>query len=287
MNFKDDKIIYTPTNDNSIREFPHKDNKINGAIEIFEMPKIDRDNKVFRGRYIAGLDPVDDDTSETMSLLSIFVLDLWTDKIVCEWTGRLSYVDDGYERIRKICLFYNAVLNYENNKKGIFAYFSKMNCLYLLAPTLEFLKDKDMIKSSSYINNKSFGVNASASINNYARHLLREWLIKPVVTTSRNEQGELITTTKPLLYTIRNRALLKELLLFNSEGNFDRISAMGMLMLYREDRIVTLKDNLHNIQVPSDYKGKDPFFTNNYKNHQDRFKKYYNKLNRNCNYSLQ
>ena len=284
--FKDDKIIYTPTNDNSIREFPHKDNKINGAIEIFEMPKIDRDNKVFRGRYIAGLDPVDDDTSETMSLLSIFVLDLWTDKIVCEWTGRLSYVDDGYERIRKICLFYNAVLNYENNKKGIFAYFSKMNCLYLLAPTLEFLKDKDMIKSSSYINNKSFGVNASASINNYARHLLREWLIKPVVTTSRNEQGELITTTKPLLYTIRNRALLKELLLFNSEGNFDRISAMGMLMLYREDRIVTLKDNLQNNKVPDNYLGNDKFFTQNYNNYQNRYKKYYKKVNNNDNYSL-
>ena len=284
--FKDDKIIYTPTNDNAIREFPHKDNKINGAIEIFEMPKIDRDNKVFRGRYIAGLDPVDDDTSETMSLLSIFVLDLWTDKIVCEWTGRLSYVDDGYERIRKICLFYNAVLNYENNKKGIFAYFSKMNCLYLLAPTLEFLKDKDMIKSSSYINNKSFGVNASASINNYARHLLREWLIKPVVTTSRNEQGELITTTKPLLYTIRNRALLKELLLFNSEGNFDRISAMGMLMLYREDRIVTLKDNLQNNKVPDNYLGNDKFFTQNYNNYQNRYKKYYKKVNNNDNYSL-
>lgn len=284
--FKDDKIIYTPTNDNAIREFPHKDNKINGAIEIFEMPKIDRDNKVFRGRYIAGLDPVDDDTSETMSLLSIFVLDLWTDKIVCEWTGRLSYVDDGYERIRKICLFYNAVLNYENNKKGIFAYFSKMNCLYLLAPTLEFLKDKDMIKSSSYINNKSFGVNASASINNYARHLLREWLIKPVVTTSRNEQGELITTTKPLLYTIKNRALLKELLLFNSEGNFDRISAMGMLMLYREDRIVTLKDNLQNNKVPDNYLGNDKFFTQNYNNYQNRYKKYYKKVNNNDNYSL-
>src|SRR5574344_2867253 len=158
-----------------------------------------------------------------------------------------------------------------------------MNCLYLLAPTLEFLKDKDMIKSSSYINNKSFGVNASAAINNYARHLLREWLIKPVETTFRDDKGELITVTKPLLYSLRNRALLKELLLFNSEGNFDRISAMGMLMLYREDRIVTLKDNLQNNKVPDNYLGKDPFFTNNYKNHQDRFKKYYNKLNRNCN----
>jgi len=37
----------------------------------------------------------------------------------------------------------------------------------------------------------------------------------------------------PNLYTIRSRALLKELINYNTEGNFDRISAMGMLMLLR------------------------------------------------------
>jgi hypothetical protein len=37
----------------------------------------------------------------------------------------------------------------------------------------------------------------------------------------------------PTLYKIRSRALLKELITYNNEGNFDRVSAMGMLMLLR------------------------------------------------------
>lgn len=254
------------TQDTPIREFPHKNNKISGAIEIYNMPEKTNNNgksEVYKNRYIASLDPVDDDSSETMSLVSIFVLDLWTDKIVCEWTGRLDFAEDAYEKVRKICLFYNAILNYENNKKGLFAYFSKMNCLHLLAPTLEFLKDKEMVTTYSSINNKSFGINATAPLNNFAIRLLRDWLIKPVETLEIIEDKEVITT-KANLYTIRNRALLRELSLYNKEGNFDRVSSMLMLMLFREDRIVTLKGNMKNIETDSEYLGNDPFFNNNY-----------------------
>ena len=259
------------TQETPIREFPHKNNKIAGAVEIYNMPEktmINGKSVVYKNRYIASLDPVDDDSSETMSLVSIFVLDLWTDKIVCEWTGRLDFAEDAYEKVRKICLFYNAILNYENNKKGLFAYFSRMNCLHLLAPTLEFLKDKDMATTYSSINNKSFGVNATAPLNNFAIRLLRDWLIKPVETMEIIEDKEVITT-KANLYTIRNRALLRELSLYNKEGNFDRVSSMLMLMLFREDRIVTLKGNLKKEENDAEYLGNDPFFNNNY---TDKFK---------------
>lgn len=50
--------------------------------------------------------------------------------------------------------------------------------------------------------------------------------------------GEEKEVMVPRLFTVRNRALLKELINYNSEGNFDRISAMGMLMLLREDRMI-------------------------------------------------
>jgi len=33
-------------------------------------------------------DPYDDDAADTLSLGSIFVLDLWTDNYVAEYTGR-------------------------------------------------------------------------------------------------------------------------------------------------------------------------------------------------------
>ena len=144
---KSGHIEFEPTSEQPIREFPHKDNKIEGAIEIFQMPEIDKSTgKPFSNRYIAGADPYDDDESNTMSLGSIFVLDLWTDRIVAEYTGRPMYADDYYEICRKLCLFYDARLNYENNKKGLFSHFSTRNCLYLLTDVLDFLKEKQLAK---------------------------------------------------------------------------------------------------------------------------------------------
>lgn len=149
---KSGKVDFKPSSKQPIRDFPHKDNKIEGAIEIYKMPEKDKSGKVFDNRYICGNDPYDDDSSDTMSLGSMYILDLWTDTIVAEYTGRPAFAEDFYEICRKMCLFYNARMNYENNKKGLFAYFSKMNCLYLLSDTLDFLRDKDMIKGYGYGN---------------------------------------------------------------------------------------------------------------------------------------
>lgn len=259
------EVEFKPTSDQPIREFPHKDNKIEGAIEIYKMPEKDRSGRVFDNRYILGCDPYDDDESNTMSLGSVYVLDLWTDKIVAEYTGRPLFADDFYEICRKMCLFYNGRMNYENNKKGLFAYFSKMNCLYLLTDVLDFLKDKDMVKGSSY-GNKAKGTNATAAINAYARNLLRSWLLRPVpvIQTIDGEDQEVMI---PNLYTLRSRALIKELILYNSEGNFDRISSMGMLMLLREDRMILYNGEISKSKeedVSASYLGNDPFFKTNY-----------------------
>lgn len=259
------EVEFKPTSDQPIREFPHKDNKIEGAIEIYKLPEKDRSGRVFDNRYILGCDPYDDDESNTMSLGSVYVLDLWTDKIVAEYTGRPLFADDFYEICRKMCLFYNGRMNYENNKKGLFAYFSKMNCLYLLTDVLDFLKDKDMVKSSSY-GNKAKGTNATAAINAYARNLLRSWLLRPVpvIQTIDGEDQEVMI---PNLYTLRSRALIKELILYNSEGNFDRISSMGMLMLLREDRMILYNGEISKSKeedVSASYLGNDPFFKTNY-----------------------
>lgn len=259
------EVEFKPTSDQPIREFPHKDNKIEGAIEIYKLPEKDRSGRVFDNRYILGCDPYDDDESNTMSLGSVYVLDLWTDKVVAEYTGRPLFADDFYEICRKMCLFYNGRMNYENNKKGLFAYFSKMNCLYLLTDVLDFLKDKDMVKGSSY-GNKAKGTNATAAINAYARNLLRSWLLSPVpvIQTIDGEDQEVMI---PNLYTLRSRALIKELILYNSEGNFDRISSMGMLMLLREDKMILYKGEVSKSKeedASASYLGNDPFFKTNY-----------------------
>lgn len=262
---KEGQVEYKPTSAQPIRDFPHKDNKIEGAIELYQMPEIDKNTgKPYNDRYILGADPYDDDESNTMSLGSIFVLDLWTDRIVAEYTGRPLYADDYYEICRKLCLFYNGRLNYEYNKKGLFSHFSTRNSLYLLTDVLDFLKEKQMMKEG--YGNKSKGTNASPAINAYARSRLRSWLLSPVpiMQTIDGEEKEVLV---PRLFTVRNRALLKELINYNSEGNFDRISAMGMLMLLREDRMIRYQGDVSKEKqekANSSYDGNDSFFKRNY-----------------------
>lgn len=263
---KTGEVKFNVTNEEPIRKFG-VDNTTPGAIEIFEMPEKDRNGDVYDNRYIIGHDPVDNDQAESSSLSSTFVIDLFTDRIVAEYTGRQSYADDNYEIVRLLCLFYNAKCLYESNKKGIYSYFSKMNSTHLLADTPQYLRDKQLIKYSAFGSNAK-GVNASAAVNNYANALIREWLLKPVTTTV-TENGETKVIEVPNLYFIRNRALLEELIAFTPEINVDRIRALGMAMLYREEKLILYQGNLSaeaRDRNSASYLGNDDFFNRNYDN---------------------
>ena len=263
---KSNVVTFKPNSNNTvIRSFPHKDNKLIGSCEIHKPPVRSSNGKVQRGRYIAGIDTYDDDVSETLSLGSIYILDLLTDDIVFEYTGRPSFADDFYEICRRALLFYNAEANYENNKKGLFAYFSKMNCTYLLSDVLDFLKDKEMIKGT-LIGNKSKGTISTAPIKAYGRKIQRDWLLKPVTITIE-ENNELSDVLIPKLKQIKSRAYLQELSQWNPDGNFDRHDAMLMLMLLREDKLRMFGENTASSVLnsrESNYLGNDSFFSRNY-----------------------
>lgn len=273
---KSGKVKFTATNDKPIRTYPLKDNANPGAVEIYEMPEKDENGNVFNDRYIMGHDPVDNDEADSSSLSSTFVLDLWTDRTVAEYTGRQPFADDNFEIVRLLCLFYNAKCLYESNKKGIFAYFSKMSCTHLLADTPEFLRDKQLVKYSSFGSN-SKGVNASAAINNYANKLTKDWLMKPVTITVKNDDGTEEQRDVPNLYTLRNRAFIQELIAFNPEINVDRVRAFGMVMLYREEKVILYNGNIGRNRLNkarAGYLGNDPFFKKNY---DDKITKYIEK----------
>ena len=260
------EVKYVPTSDEPIRKYGVSNNT-RGAIEIFQMPEKNREGTIYRDRYIIGHDPVDNDQAESSSLSSTFVLDLFTDTIVAEYTGRHDYSEDNYEVCRLLCLFYNAKCLYESNKKGLFAYFSKMNCTHLLADTPEYLRDKQLVKYSSFGSN-SKGVNASAAINNYANERIREWLLKPVITQVV-EDGVPKEVTMPNLFTIKSRALLEELIAYTPELNVDRIRALGMVMLYREEKMILFQNKVTEDRYKdSSYLGNDDFFNRNYKRRQ-------------------
>lgn len=259
------EVKFKPTDSIPIRNYP-VDNDTKGALEIYTMPEKDKSGKVFNNRYIIGVDPVDNDVAESSSLYSCFVFDLFTDTIVAEFTGRNPFADDNFEITRLLCLFYNARCLYESNKKGIYAYFKVKRSAHLLAETPEYLRDKQLVKYSNAGSN-AYGVNASAAINNYANFLLRDWFNKLVQITIEKEDGTYDQVSVPIIYTLRTRALIEEAIQFNPEINVDRIRAMGMVMIYRQEYIIRYGDNMNaesREKYDEDDLSNDPYFRNNY-----------------------
>lgn len=274
---KTGEVKFNPTIDLPIRDFPTKDNKVKGALEIFEMPKKNGEGKIPAGRYICSADPYDADCSNTMSLGSIFVMDLWTDMIVAEYTGRPAFAEDFYEICRKLCLFYNCRCMYEQNVMGMFSYFSSHNATHLLAETPEYLVQRNMISSIGY-GNKSVGIRATTPIINGAFKMIQTWLRKPIVSIETDADGNNNEVTIPNLYRIKNRALLKELVLWNPQGNFDRIMSLVQLMLYREEKMVLYHGDLRHTEEVSSGMEKDDYWDKNYpgkKNYAIAVKSYY------------
>lgn len=259
------QVEFRPTGDIPIRKFP-VDNDTKGALEIYVMPEKDSTGTVFDNRYILGYDPTNNDQAESHSLASVFVFDLFTDRIVAEFTGRTEFADDMHEIVRKLCLFYNGKVLYESNIKGCYSYMEKIHSTYLLADTPQYLRDKQIIKYSGF-GSSAKGVSATAPVNNFANRLIKDWFNKlvPIERTDENGNKEIIQT--PSLYLLKTRALIEEAIQFNPEINVDRIRALGMVMLYREEYVILYGNNLNKEsreKVRKDDPSNDPFFQRNY-----------------------
>lgn len=243
-----------------VHDYPILDNKNKpGCVEIFEMPKRNSENLVFPNRYYLGTDTYDDDDSTTNSLGSILVMDAWTKRIVAEYTGRRG-TKEFYEITRKLTLFYNGVNNYENNKKGLFWHYEKMKSLNILAETPESLRDEANI-SIRRTGNTRFGTPATVGVNKYAIQLIEMWLDEQAANADEN-----ITNVQ----RIRSIGLLKELISYNPDPNynFDRISALGMLLIIVEDNYRIINSGKEQDGRPKKDISKDPFFEKNFSGSQ-------------------
>lgn len=230
-----------------------KDNQREGAVEIFEMPKTNAEGLIARGRYIGGCDPIDAD--QGTSLFSGFIFDTFTDRIVAEYTGRTRTAEQSYEKLLRMAEFYNAEILYENNLKGLFSYCDKKNKLYFLADIPQVLRDMDYVKQTNLFGNKLKGFNANKEINKWGRKLQADWMNTPI-------KGD--DTGKLNLHTIRSIAYLEEGIKWNSDGNFDRVSAMSAVMILREDRYKRTESLKETGGIRGKDLGNDTFFNKNY-----------------------
>ncbi len=199
-----------------------------GQIVIWEHPC---DDPPF-GMYIAGTDPYDHDKSGTNSLGSTFIykrfqtLEKYYDTIVAEYTGRPETANEYYENVRKLVKYYNATLLYENEKKGLFFYFEKLHCTFMLADQPGDLL-RDVVKNSTVDRKK--GIHMNTAIKDWGEGAVKDWLIEEYEPGKKN------------LTKIYSEALLEELISYNDTGNFDRVMAFMMVMIY--------KQQLHHVHV--------------------------------------
>ena len=208
--------------------------KYTGKVYNFEC-----DTHTFMCHHITthNCDPYDDDIVEySDSLGSAIVFDRYTRRIVSEYTGRPGSANEFYEIVYRLARFYNATIMYENNKKGLFAYFNNVKgAITMLADTPEILTDKQLSKPKSIAGNVSKGINATAAINSYGLRLQADWMLEPAYSEEIIEQGEEEFINKVLIPNfrkIRSVGYIKEAVAWHPKLNADRVSAMNMVMIY-------------------------------------------------------
>tara|TARA_R110000868_G_C10967318_1_gene769252 strand:- start:3835 stop:5988 length:2154 start_codon:yes stop_codon:yes gene_type:complete len=201
-----------------ITNFPIQSNESKeGAIVLYEKPSFDWP---VSNPYVAGTDTVDKIKSTTDSLFSVFVKNRWTGQIAAEFTGRREDPNDHYEIVRRLCLYFRCRVMYEQQLTGIFAYFNGLNQTYLLEDTPSIHRNRDTFVENS---NTGKGIGASANVNKEGRKLLKSWLLTPVSEKTPDYR---------IVNTIKSIPLLQEMLYWNQDGNFDRISAMVQVAWY-------------------------------------------------------
>lgn len=215
-----------------------KDDKPHGSVVIWEYPIKDPPF----GLYIGGCDPYDHDESFTNSLGSTFIFkrvkagEAWNDVIVAEYSGRPDTAEEYYENVRKLLIFYNARLLFENERKGIYPYFTNKHCDYLLADQPDKIIS-EVFKDSKVQRRK--GCHMTKSIRAYGEGLILEWLMDEF------EPGH------PNIERIYSEPLIEELIENDGVKNVDRIIALCMTMMYREElyQVKVAKSKEENKQV--------------------------------------
>lgn len=215
------KATEKPSGD--ITNYPlKKGDKPHGSVVIWEYPVKDPP----LGLYIGGCDPYDHDDSFTNSLGSTFIFkrvragEVWTDVIVAEYSGRPDTAEEYYENVRKLLTFYNARLLFENERKGIYPYFTNKHCDYLLADQPDKIIS-EVFKDSKVQRRK--GCHMTKQIRAYGEGLILEWLLDEF------EEGH------PNVERVYSEPLIEELIENDGVRNVDRVIALCMVMIYREE----------------------------------------------------
>ena len=255
------KPIFLPDLENRLRmpDYPIKrgdndkkkgrDVETEGAVHIWEHPK----PGLGYGYYASGQDPyAKEDAPTSVSVGSLLIIERGCvenggyDRIVCEYTGR---PEGGFDVFNENCML---LLEYYNNHEclletnvgNFMSYLINRHKLHLMALTPGITQNKVRDSNSSYgiwLGNKKLKNDLLLYTDN--------WLRKQV-----SAEGKL------QLQYIYSEGLLKELIGYNQDGNFDRVSAL-FCAVTQSVQLETVELAPKTEQAPSVFAGRK-FFTN-------------------------
>lgn len=231
-----------------ITEFPLEKSKFaaykkDAPVIIYEKPS----NLDTYFLYISGLDSYNMSSSVwSDSLGSLFIFKRFYDpiggtfqrRIVAEYTARPDDMKTFHENCAMLIELYNSTCMIENAASATIQWFDLSNKGNLLADGFSLLKE---IHPTTSIINKNKGLPATPPVQRHYKELIYRYLTEEIILDFDKDHNPI---KKLGVVRIPSIGLLKELLNYNDEGNFDRYVAFGHVLTYEAwaDKIYPLND---------------------------------------------
>lgn len=242
LDIEDGKIKFILNNKlEPVNKYPHKtDQALDGAFTMFEAPLRGDDGKVPDNLYYLVADCFHfdiDQATEWNSLGSFYVykrtntLFPTEDDILVGWyAGRPAKVKTFHRKVFLAARFYNAIVQTEIKGGGqeLLNYAINHNLTHLCGerPTV-FNVDKDNRK----LTGRQFFVRIEDNVKPERIQKLVDWLLNERNLNISSGEAQYVLN----LERIYDRALLEELIKYNPNGNFDRISCLLVLMTIQQE----------------------------------------------------
>jgi len=223
-----------------LKEYPNMETDTTGCVTMLESPYKDQMGHIPEGLYQIIVDPYYQDQSEdSTSLGAVYVYkhrnnitESEDDLIVAWYVGRPEVTSEFHRTIFALARFYNAKVQSEiaGGGKGILDYarVHKLMNYCELEPDIVY-NDQKGTKS-----NKGYFMKTSGEFTRLAHIYLADWL-KEERSIKEDDEGNIVTVLN--LHKIYDEGLLEELIKFNNEGNFDRVSAMRLLPFMIKEKV--------------------------------------------------
>ena len=223
---------------NPLYHYPVKvDEDRTGCIVLYESPIILDNGEVPKDAYIIGHDPygLNTDTGESLGAAYVLLSNKYRkygyNKIVASYVGRPSGGNSMTvynTNLEKLSMYYgNAEIMFENTRGSVLEYFSKRRKLHLLMDEPGYTMTK--LTGKKYAGTRIKGTTMdNPKLKPQGELYLYDWLLEE---RGLSVDGRMIKN----LDLLPDPGLVKELIQYNRDGNFDRVMAFIQVIIALEE----------------------------------------------------